>query len=75
MIDWIDEFLEDDEDREPTLHQIAIIESLMITSSAAHLYEEIDWLTLNYREAEGIINHLKENNNPIDPRDQFKKMF
>lgn len=72
MIDWIDEFLGD---KEVSVYQISIIESLMITSSSAYMYQDLDIESLTYDEAEEIIKELKENNNPIDPRDQFKKMF
>ena len=72
MIDWIDEFLGD---KEISVYQISIIESLMITSSSAYLYQKLDIESLTFDEAEEIIKDLKENNNPIDPRDQFNKMF
>ncbi len=72
MSDWIDDFLAD---KESTLYQITIIESLLNTSSSAYMYEDLDIESLTYDEAEEIIKDLKENNNPIDPRDQFNKMF
>lgn len=72
MSDWIDDFLAD---KESTIYQITIIESLLNTSSSACMYQDLDIESLTYDEAEEIIKDLKENNNPIDPRDQFNKMF
>ena len=69
--DWIDEILED----EPcSLWQIGKIESLLVTSSAQHLYENINFNELTYYEAEEIIKDLWENDCPKDPRDQFERM-
>ena len=72
MIDWIDEFLGD---KESTLYQISIFESLMVTSAVAYLYTHIDIESITYDEAEEIIKDLQANDIPPDPRDQFKKMF
>ncbi len=72
MIEWIDEFLGD---KESSVYQISIIESLMNTSSTAYKYTRTDFEAITYEEAEEIIKDLKDNNNPIDPRDQFNKMF
>jgi hypothetical protein len=69
--DWIDELLED----EPSsLWQIGKIESLLVTSSANYLYENIDLNELTYYEAEEIIKDLWQNDCPRDPRDQFERM-
>mgnify|MGYP003149197516 CR=1 FL=1 len=71
-MDWIDDFLADEE---CTLHQISMIESLMKTSSSATQYKDIELDKLTYQEANDIIYILKENDNPIDPREQFNRMF
>ena len=71
-MDWIDDFLADEE---CTLHQISMIESLMKTSSSAIQYKYIELDKLTYQEANDIIYILKENDNPIDPREQFNRMF
>jgi|TARA_R100000084_G_C4645749_1_gene146604 hypothetical protein len=71
-MDWIDEFLADEE---ATLHQISIIESLLQTSSSAINYENIDYNNLTYEQANNIIYDLQDNNNPTDPREQFNKIF
>jgi hypothetical protein len=71
-MDWIDDFLADEE---CTLHQISMIESLMKTSSSAIQYKDIELDKLTYQEANDIIYILKENDNPIDPREQFNRMF
>jgi len=70
-MDWIDDLLND----ECSLYQLTKIESLMQTSSVSYLYENVDFESLTEVEAEKIIQDLYENNNPIDPREQFKKMF
>jgi hypothetical protein len=69
---WVDEFFQDEE---CSLYQISMIETLMKTSSAAYLYQEIDITELTYEEANEIIKELRENDNPIDPREQFNRMF
>jgi len=69
--DWIDEILDDEE---ITGWQIGIIEGLLITSSAKHLYQNINIIDLTYNEAEEIIKDLYENNCPQDPKDQYKLM-
>ena len=71
-MDWIDDFLADEES---SLHQISRIESLMKTSSAAINYQGVDFEKLTHEEANEVIKDLSENNNPIDPRQQFNKMF
>ena len=70
-MDWIDDLLDDSCE----LYQIAIIESLMKTSSVADEYSDVAIDELTILEADAIITHLYENNNPTDPREQFKKMF
>ncbi len=69
--DWIDDFFND----EISLVQLGIIEQLLITSSSAYIYNNINLLKLTYGEAEQIIKELRENDNPRDPRDQFYKIF
>jgi hypothetical protein len=69
---WVDEFFEDEE---CNLYQISKIESLMKTSSAAYLYEDVDITELTYEEANQVIKELRENDNPIDPREQFNRFF
>tara|TARA_R110001606_G_scaffold242992_2_gene390874 strand:- start:440 stop:697 length:258 start_codon:yes stop_codon:yes gene_type:complete len=69
--DWIDEILEEEE---ATGWQIGNIESLLLTSSAECLHRNIDFSTLNYKEAEIIIKELYENNNPTDTIQQYEKM-
>jgi hypothetical protein len=69
MSDWIDDFFDD----RCTLIQISIIESLLSTSSIGFEYENLDYETLDYETAEIIISHLKENDNPRDCREQWKK--
>ena len=70
-MDWIDDLLDDSCE----LYQIAMIESLMKTSSVACEYDDVELDKLTILEADAIITHLYENNNPTDPREQFKKMF
>tara|TARA_Y100001973_G_C5135946_1_gene300300 strand:+ start:542 stop:766 length:225 start_codon:yes stop_codon:yes gene_type:complete len=70
-MDWIDDLLDDSCE----LYQIAMIESLMKTSSVASKYDDVELDKLTILEADAIITHLYENNNPTDPREQFKKMF
>ena len=70
-MDWIDDLLDDSCE----LYQIAMIESLMKTSSVASEYDDVELNNLTILEADAIITHLYENNNPTDPREQFKKMF
>tara|TARA_Y100001972_G_C7524332_1_gene264385 strand:- start:78 stop:302 length:225 start_codon:yes stop_codon:yes gene_type:complete len=70
-MDWIDDLF----DNRCELHQIATIEGLMKTSSVASEYNDVALDELTFLEAEEIIYHLYENNNPTDPREQFKKMF
>ena len=70
-MDWIDEFLND----ECSLYQLAKIESLMQTSSVAYKYDNVDFVKLTEKEAEEIIQDLYENDNPKDPREQFKRIF
>jgi hypothetical protein len=43
------------------------------TSSIGFEYENLDYETLDYETAEIIISHLKENDNPRDCREQWKK--
>ena len=69
--DWIDEVLDDEE---VSGWQIGIIEGLLITSSAQHLYNNINISELTYIDAEKIIEVLRENNCPTDPKDQFRSM-
>jgi len=69
---WVDEFFQDEE---CSLYQISMIETLMKTSSAAYLYQEIDITELTYEEANEVIKDLRENDNPMDPREQFNRMF
>ena len=71
--DWIDEILEEGEE-EATGWQIGSIEGLLLTSSAECLYQNIDFSTLTYKDAEIIIKKLYENNNPTDTRQQYEKM-
>ena len=70
-MDWIDELLND----ECSLYQLAKIESLMQTSSVAYKYDNVDFHKLTEKEAEEIIQDLYENDNPTDPREQFKRIF
>ena len=70
--DWIDDILDDEE---ASMWQIGKIEGLMRTSSSGFLYENIELTELTYNEAEEIIKDLYENNNPTDPKDQYRKMF
>ena len=70
--DWIDEVLEDEE---CTVVQMGIIESLLVTSAANYLYQNINLNELTYNEAEEIIKVLYENNCPTDTREQYKYMF
>jgi len=69
--DWIDDFLED----ECSCVQMGIIEQLLITSSSASQYNNINLNDLTYGEAEEIIRNLRENDNPTDTREQFYKAF
>ena len=69
---WVDEFFEDEE---CSMYQISMIESLMKTSSAAYLYQDVDITELTYEEANQVIKELRENDNPIDPREQFNRFF
>ena len=69
MSDWIDDFFDD----RCTLTQISIIESLLNTSSVSYLYLDLDYEKLSIVTADIIISHLKENDNPIDCREQWKK--
>jgi len=71
-MDWIDKFLSDDE---CSLYQITAIESLMKTSSASYKYINTEIVDLTYKQAKDILKDLIENDNPTDPREQFKKMF
>ena len=70
-MDWIDDLLDDSCE----LYQIAIIESLMKTSSVANEYSDVAIDELTILEADDVITHLYENDNPTDPREQFKRMF
>ena len=70
-MDWIDDLLDDSCE----LYQITTIESLMQTSSVANEYLNVELEKLSKIEADAIIKHLYENDNPRDPREQFKKMF
>ena len=70
-MDWIDDLLDDSCE----LYQIAIIESLMKTSSVADEYSDVAIDELTILEADDVITHLYENDNPADPREQFKRMF
>lgn len=70
--DWIDDILEDEE---ASMWQIGKIEGLMLTSSSGYLYNSVELTELTYNEAEKIIKDLYENNNPTDPKDQFRRMY
>tara|TARA_R110002167_G_scaffold1338_3_gene5970 strand:+ start:568 stop:786 length:219 start_codon:yes stop_codon:yes gene_type:complete len=69
---WVDEFFEEEE---CSLRQMADIENLLRTSSTAYMYDKLVIEDLTYKEALEVIKDLKENDNPIDPREQFKRMF
>ena len=74
-MDWIDEILAS----EPISNaQIAVIEGLLTSVP----YEQDDirdiengLLHLTYQEAYELINKLKEDYIPKDPREQFNKIF
>ena len=68
---WIDYIL-DGEAEKSNIYQIGIIEGLQITSSYRW---DGNTETLTYLEAEELIIKLKENDNPKDPKDQYKEMF
>jgi hypothetical protein len=70
-MDWIDDLLDDSCE----LYQITTIESLMQTSSVANEYLDVELEKLSNIEANAIIKHLYDNDNPRDPREQFKRMF
>jgi|TARA_R110001606_G_scaffold376527_1_gene535245 hypothetical protein len=60
--------------------QVSIIENLIITSYIPQ--EEKDEIEkiifdteLKYNRANEIIGYLKENSEPLDPREQFNKRF
>jgi len=69
--DWIDELLDEDE---ITGWQIGTIEGLLLTSSANHLYQNLNFNELTYEDADKIIKELYENNIPRDPKEQYKIM-
>jgi len=69
--DWIDEVI-DGKPEKSNIYQIGIIEGLQTTSSYRW---DGNIETLTYLEAEELIIKLKENDNPKDPKDQYKKMF
>lgn len=68
---WIN-WITDGKANESTIWQISTIESLQITSSYRW---RGDPTQLSYEEAEELIKKLKENDNPQDPQDQYRKMF
>jgi|TARA_R100000479_G_scaffold150533_1_gene86140 hypothetical protein len=74
-MDWIDEILAS----EPISNaQIAVIEGLL--TSVPYEQEDIrdienGLLHLTYEEAYELINKLKEDYIPKDPREQFNKIF
>ena len=70
-MDWIDDLL----DNRCDLYQITIIEGLMQTSSVADEYRDIDFENVSVLKADEIIEHLYENDNPKDPREQYKRIF
>ncbi len=68
-MDWIDDFL----DNKCNLIQISIIENLLNTSSVAYKYDNLEFEHLDFDEANSIIEDLKENDNPKDCREQWKR--
>jgi hypothetical protein len=74
-MDWIDDLLSD----EPiSLTQIAIIEGLL--SRCPYPQEKINeietgLLELSDAEASELIFKMKQDEIPLDPREQFKRMF
>ena len=70
--DWIDDILDD---KPITWWQIAKIEGLCQTSSVGQDYVNLKLEKLTYEEANKIIYHLKENDNPRDCREQFYKVL
>jgi len=69
--DWIDEHFHD----ECSFFQMGRIEQLLITSSKAGDYNNININELNYGEATQIIRDLEENDNPPDCREQFQQVL
>jgi|TARA_R100000084_G_C4645825_1_gene146655 hypothetical protein len=60
--------------------QITIIENLITTSTIPQEEkEEVERMLfdteLKYDRANEIIDYLKDNNEPLDPREQFNKRF
>ena len=60
--------------------QITIIENLITTSTIPQEEkEEVERMIfdteLKYDRANEIIDYLKDNNEPLDPREQFNKRF
>jgi|TARA_B110000908_G_C10197597_1_gene423746 hypothetical protein len=72
MSDWIDDILEDEL---CSMWQIGFIEQLMQTSAITREYDNINFDNLTYNEAEKIIQNLRENDWPRDPKDQYQEMF
>jgi hypothetical protein len=68
---WIN-WIADGKANESTIWQISNIESLQKTSS---YFWQGNPEQLSYEEAEELIKKLKENDNPQDPQDQYRKMF
>ena len=75
VLDWIDEIFEE----EPISNsQIAIIETLLPRvpyEESTKKEIESGLLELNYNEAYKLIMKLKDDYIPIDPQEQWKKMF
>ena len=71
MKDWIDEVLDDEI---CSGAQIGIIEGLLITSAANHLYKNLNFNELTYQKADEIIRTLRANNSPTDPKHQYEQM-
>ncbi len=68
---WLD-WITDGEANKSTIWQMSAIDSLQRTSS--YVWQG-DTEQLSYEEAEQLIKKLKENDNPQDPQDQYRKMF
>ena len=68
---WFD-WITDGEPNKSTIWQMSAIDSLQRTSS--YVWQG-DPEQLSYEEAEQLIKKLKENDNPQDPQDQYRKMF
>ena len=68
---WFD-WITDGEPNKSTIWQMSANDSLQRTSS--YVWQG-DPEQLSYEEAEQLIKKLKENDNPQDPQDQYRKMF